>query len=104
MTEISQELMTIREAGRWFRRSASWMRQQRDLLRVAGPGGQPLYHVRVCRAYIMGKLTELSEGDLRRVQIKALADACGLSEDRAILAVANSERSQAEKSCAGQLA
>lgn len=81
MTEVAQELMTPHEAARWFRRSPSWLRQQTKLLRVGGPGGQPLYHVRVCRAYVLGQLCGLDDAELRRVQIEALAAACGLSKD-----------------------
>ena len=91
MIEITQELMTPHEAARWFRRSPSWLRQQHELLKVAGPGGQPLYHVRVCRGYVMGKLCRLRGEMLRRVQLQALAAACGLSENeevRALLAAA----------------
>lgn len=77
MIEIPQELMTPPEAARWFRRSPTWLRQQRDLLRTGGGAGQPLYHVRVCRAYILGRLCELEGERLRRVQLKALASACG---------------------------
>lgn len=84
MIEITQELMTPHEAARWFRRSPSWLRQQHELLKVAGPGGQPLYHVRVCRAYVMGRLCRLRGERLRRVQIRALAAACGLVDDEAV--------------------
>lgn len=75
--------MTPREAARWFRRSTSWLRRQGDLLRVGGLAGQPLYHVQVCRAYFMGQLCRLSPADLRRVQLSALALACGLTSDEA---------------------
>lgn len=78
MIDVQQELMTTPEAARWFRRSPSWLRQQTDILRVAGPGGQPLYHVRVCRAYILARMTTDDADELRRVQIRALAEACGL--------------------------
>ncbi len=84
MIEITQELMTPHEAARWFRRSPSWLRQQQELLKVAGPGGQPLYHVRVCRAYVMGRLCRLRGERLRRVQIRALAAACGLTDDETV--------------------
>ena len=84
MTDVAQELMTPHEAARWFRRSPSWLRQQTELLRVGGPGGQPLYHVRVCRAYVLGRLCELGPAGLRQAQIKALAAACGLSESEAL--------------------
>ncbi|MEW6200284.1 MAG: hypothetical protein AB1601_16660 [Planctomycetota bacterium] len=77
MTDIAQELMTPDEAARWFRRSPSWLRQQRELVRVAGPGGQPLYHVRVCRAYILGRMQNLLGEALREIQLQALAAACG---------------------------
>lgn len=79
MTEIAQELMTPNEAAKWFRRSPSWLRQQHDLMRVGGPGGQPLYHVQVCRAYVLGKLVNLAKAELQRVQVEALAAACGLT-------------------------
>lgn len=78
MTEVAQELMTPHEAARWFRRSPSWLRQQGRLMRVCGPGGQPLYHIRVCRAYVLGQLCALEDEALRQVQIKALAAACGV--------------------------
>lgn len=80
MLEIPQELMTPHEASRWFRRSPSWLRQQTDLLKVGGPHGQPLYHTRVCRAYVYGKMCELDAAGLRRVQLAALASCCGLVE------------------------
>lgn len=79
MTDIAQELMTPDEAARWFRRSPSWLRQQRELVRVAGPGGQPLYHVRVCRAYILGRMQNLLGEPLREIQLQALAAACGVT-------------------------
>jgi hypothetical protein len=82
MTDVAQELMTPHEASRWFRRSPSWLRQQSELLRVRSAHGQPLFHVRVCRAYVMGRLCGLTGEELRRVQVAALASACGLSEDR----------------------
>ncbi len=78
MTELAQELMTPDEAARWFRRSISWLRDQRDLLRLAGRGGQPLYHVRVCRAYVLGKMRGLAGEALHQLQVEALAAACGL--------------------------
>lgn len=78
MTDISQELMTPNEAAKWFRRSTSWLRHQTDIVRVAGPGGQPLYHVDVCRAYTLGKMCGLEGAELRRIQIEALAAACRL--------------------------
>lgn len=81
MLDLAQELMTPDEAARWFRRSPSWLRQQRELLHTGGPGGQPLYHVCVCRAYILGRLRGLSGVALRRVQIQALAAACGLRDE-----------------------
>lgn len=79
MTDIAQELMTPDEAARWFRRSPSWLRQQRELVRVAGPGGQPLHHVRVCRAYILGRMQGLQGDPLRAIQLQALAAACGVT-------------------------
>lgn len=85
LTELSQELMTPDEAAKWFRRSPSWLRQQHELLRVGGPGGQPLYHVRVCRAYVLGRLCRLVGLPLRRVQIDALCAACGVSASADLL-------------------
>ena len=81
MTEIAQELMIPDEAARWFRRSVSWLRHQPELVRLAGPGGQPLYHVRVCRAYVFGRMRGLSGDALREIQLQALATACGLEGD-----------------------
>ncbi len=80
MTEVAQELMTPPEAAKWFRRSASWLRNQSDLLRLGGNGGQPLYHVRVCRAYLLGQLRGLTGERMERLQMEALATACGLEE------------------------
>ena len=80
MIDCQQELMTVEEAAKWFRRSASWLRQQADLLRLAAPGGQPLFHVRVCRSYILGRLCGLEGGRLRQAQVRALAAACGLEQ------------------------
>ncbi|MBU0639531.1 MAG: hypothetical protein KKB50_11750 [Planctomycetes bacterium] len=87
MTEIAQELITPHEAARWFRRSPSWLRQQTRLLRVGGPGGQPLYHIRVCRAYVLGQLCGLDDQELTRVQRDALAAACGLDHNLRLSAV-----------------
>ncbi len=86
-TELPQELMTPDEAAKWFRRSPTWLRRQRDLVRLAGGGGQPLYHVRVCRAYVLGSMRGLSAEDLREVQLAALALACGLPTDAGFRAV-----------------
>ncbi len=83
MLEITQELMTPHEASRWFRRSQSWLRQQHELVRLGGPNGQPLYHTRVCRAFVFGRMCELSGAALRGVQLRALADACGVSAEEA---------------------
>ena len=47
LANLEQELMTHAEAARWFRRSPSWLRQQKGLLRLGGRNGQPLFHVRV---------------------------------------------------------
>jgi hypothetical protein len=80
LTNLEQELMTPAEAARWFRRSPSWLRQQKGLLRLGGRNGQPLFHVRVCRAYVLGCLCRLTDAALRRVQIRALAAACGLTK------------------------
>ncbi|QOJ14257.1 MAG: hypothetical protein HRU75_06235 [Planctomycetia bacterium] len=79
MMNVTQELMTPREAARWFRRSPGWLRQQRELLRVTGPGGQPLYHVAVCRAYVLARMCEAPPGVVRRVQVEALERVCGVS-------------------------
>ncbi len=85
MLEVSQELMTPQEAARWFRRSVSWLRQQRQLLKLRSRCGQPLFHVQVCRAYVLGMLCGLSGPQLRRVQLDALAAACGLQEFSALI-------------------
>ncbi len=85
MTPVTQELMTPHEAARWFRRSPSWLRQQHELLPIRSAGGQPLYHVRVCRAYVLGRLCGLAGEILRQAQIKALASACGLAEAELLL-------------------
>jgi hypothetical protein len=84
MLTTPQELMTPHEAARWFRRSPSWLRSQPNLLRVGGPG-QPLYHVSVCRAYILARLCGLNAAELRRAQLKALAATCGLADSGEIL-------------------
>lgn len=76
---MSQELMTPDEASKWFRRSPSWLRQQRELLRFGDGKAQPLFHVDVCRAYVLGKLSGLSDAALRRVQLRALAAQCRLN-------------------------
>ncbi|MEW6249780.1 MAG: hypothetical protein AB1716_03975 [Planctomycetota bacterium] len=78
LTDMPQELMTPDEAAKWFRRSGSWLREQKDIVRLAGPGGQPLYHVRVCRAYVLGKMKGLPDDALRQLQLAALAALCGL--------------------------
>ncbi len=79
MAKIQQELMTPDEAARWFRRSISWLRKQKDLLRFGTDRAQPLFHVDVCRAYVLGKLSGLTSEELRQVQIQALAVECRLS-------------------------
>lgn len=79
MTDVAQELMTPHEAARWFRRSPSWLRQQTDLQRLGGHAAQPLYHVSVCRAYVLGRLCGLAGEPLRRLQLDALRAACGLT-------------------------
>ena len=78
MNPVAQEVMTPNEAARWFRRSPSWLRRQRELQRFRGPTGQPLYHVQVCRAYLLGRLCGLTGDPLRRLQLDALAAACGV--------------------------
>ncbi|NLF32480.1 MAG: hypothetical protein GX591_16515 [Planctomycetes bacterium] len=80
MNDVTQELMTPHEAARWFRRSPSWLRQQTALLRL-GAGGQPLYHTRVCRAYVLGRLCGLPDHALRELQMNALAAACGVTNE-----------------------
>ena len=78
MEPVKQELRTPHEAARWFRRSTSWIRHQRDLIRLQPRGGQPLFHVRVCRAYVLGKMIRLNRTALRNAQIQALAADCDL--------------------------
>lgn len=73
------EVLTPAEAARWFKRSPSWLRAQRELLRAAAPNGRPRYHVRVCRAYLLGRMAGLSGDALRRVQLEALAGECRLA-------------------------
>ncbi len=80
MTEVAQELMIPDEAARWFRRSLSWLRQQHELIRLGGTRQQPLYHIRVCRAYVFGRMRKLTGDALQQVQLQALAAACGLAE------------------------
>ena len=87
MLDVQQELMTPPEAARWFRRSTSWLRRQPHILKLVGPRGQPLYHIGTCRAYMLGQLVGATGPELRRVQLRSLAEACGLSEDHAIAAV-----------------
>ena len=82
MVEIVQELMTPQEAAKWFRRSPTWIREQKHLLRVRAGGGQALYHVDVCRAYVLGLLRELDGEGLRRLQLAALEGSCRLDADR----------------------
>lgn len=86
MLDVQQELMTPPEAAKWFRRSTSWLRRQPHLLKLVGPRGQPLYHIGSCRAYMLGRLIGASGLELRRVQLRALAETCGLAEDQAISA------------------
>ena len=87
MLDVQQELLTPPEAAKWFRRSTSWLRRQPHILKLVGPRGQPLYHIRALRAYVLGQLVRARGPELRRVQLHALADACGLSKDRAIAAI-----------------
>ncbi len=84
MVEIVQELMTPQEAAEWFRRSPTWMREQKHLLRVRAGGGQALYHVDVCRAYVLGLLRELDGERLRQLQLAALEASCKLGADRGV--------------------
>jgi hypothetical protein len=74
----AQELMTPQEAARWFRRSVSWLRQQADLLRLGAHGSQPLYHVDVCRAFVLGQMRGADRQELRKTQMEALAATCRL--------------------------
>lgn len=78
MLDITQELMSPQEAARWFRRSPSWLRQQDALLRLGRRAAAPLFHIAVCRAYTLGLLCNLAGEDLRRLQMQALAVACGV--------------------------
>ncbi len=84
LADLTQELMTPDEAARWFRRSPSWLRQQHALLRFGQPPTQPLYHVRVCRAYVFGRLSGYSGESLQQLQLAALANACGLPVEHAL--------------------
>lgn len=79
MVDIPLEMMSATEAARWFRRSRSWLCRQTDLLCLrAGDGGPPLYHVRICRAYVLGILRDLRGESIHRLQLAALEAACGL--------------------------
>ncbi len=82
MQAVQQELMTPKEAARWFRRSVCWLRRRTDIVRLGGPHGQPLFHVQACRAYVFGKLCGLDGDALRQTQLSALAAACGMSAER----------------------
>lgn len=84
MIDMQQELMTPQEAAKWFRRSEAWLRKQPDLIRM-NSGTQPLFHVRVCRAFVLGRLAGLSGDPLRAMQLRALADACGVQAQLAAL-------------------
>ncbi|MFN0136500.1 MAG: hypothetical protein ACKVS9_10350 [Phycisphaerae bacterium] len=77
MIDMQQELMTPQEAAKWFRRSEAWLRKQPDLIRM-NSGTQPLFHVRACRAFVLGRLAGLSGDPLRAMQLRALAEACGV--------------------------
>ena len=79
MTGIAQEIMTAKEAAAWFRRSTSWLRQQEELLRIGGSQSAPLFHIRVCRAFMLAKMCGISGPELRQAQIAALAEDCGLN-------------------------
>lgn len=76
------ELMTPTETARWFRRSPSWLRKQSHLLKLATPGSGARYHVCVCRAFVLGRLCGLTGDALIRLQIRALAVACGIAAAR----------------------
>lgn len=73
------ELMSPREAAAWFRRSPSWLRRQRDLVRFPNESAQPLYHVALCRAYVLGVVSGICGAELRRLQLAALSVACGVA-------------------------
>jgi hypothetical protein len=85
MHDVSQELMTPHETARWFRRSPSWLRQQHQLVRLGARGGQPLFHVHVCRAFVLGRMCNLDGPALRMMQMDALAAACGLERTHPLL-------------------
>ena len=91
MLDMQQEIMTPQEAAKWFRRSEAWLRKHPDLVRL-NAGTQPLFHVRACRAYVLGRLKGLSGDALRLMQLAALAEACGVpaSESPAIIEAASS--------------
>lgn len=78
MLEMPQELMTPAEAARWFRRSTSWLRRHPEVVHLRQSGGPPLYHIRTCRAYVLGRICGLAGEALRQVQLRALAAACGI--------------------------
>lgn len=73
--------MTPAEAAKWFRRSLSWLRLQDGLVRLGGPNGQPLFHVRACRAYVLARMCGYDDAKLRLIQLQAMADACGVAVD-----------------------
>jgi hypothetical protein len=79
LSNLTQELMTPQEVARWFRRSPAWLRHQPDLIRLGTSTGQPLFHVAVCRAWVLGRFCRLTGQALRRVQLCAMAAACGIS-------------------------
>lgn len=84
MSVPPQELMTPDEAARWFRRSPSWLRRQHDLQRLGTAQGQPLYHVDICRAYVLGKVCGLVGDALRNVQIAALSASCRVDPSKLV--------------------
>lgn len=86
-----QELMTPREAARWFRRSLSWLRARREILRFGSETGNPRYHLLACRAYVLGALCGLDGEALRRVQLEAVASACGFPDKRRVAALTGME-------------
>ncbi len=84
MPDSPQELMTPKEAARWFRRSTCWLRRRRQLLRLGTSAGAPLYHVRACRAFLIGSALGLSGEELRRFQLAALSEVCGLPPEQLV--------------------
>lgn len=78
MLDVQLEVMTAGEAGKWFRRSDSWLRRQNDLLRLKLGRAQALFHVILCRAYVLGRMRGLRGAELRQLQLDAFSSFCGL--------------------------